>query len=56
MGGDWLVTSQFWQDGLGENLAQLNSHLVKGVDVPDCALGKYFVLVQGYQRAKDFRS
>jgi len=39
-------------DLLRETLAQLDTPLIKGVDIPDCALGKCKVLIINDQRAK----
>src|SRR5271167_4655058 len=42
-------------DVLGQHLAQLNTPLIKGVNLPDCALRKDAVLVQRHQLAQDLR-
>src|SRR6266446_2000240 len=42
-------------DALGELLAQLDSPLIEGVDVPDDALGEDAVLVEGDQLAERLR-
>src|SRR5262245_34633062 len=40
---------ELWDDTLCQNLAEFHSPLIERVDVPDCALGKYAVLVKGNQ-------
>ena len=41
-----LVTVEFVLDGFGQLFAQLHTHLVKRVYIPDDSLGKYFVLIE----------
>src|SRR5208337_4134716 len=46
---------QFWNDALGQHLAQLDSPLVERVDVPDSPLREHAVFVEGDHFAKGFR-
>src|SRR5271168_3805887 len=39
---------------LGQHLAQLDAPLIEGIDLPDGALGKYRVLIEGDQLAQRF--
>lgn len=43
------------QDGVGQLLAQLHTHLVEGIDVPDNALHENFVLVEGDEASEHAR-
>ncbi len=49
------VALQLRQNGVRQLLAQFHTPLVKGVDVPDHALGKYLVFVQRQQRTQNLR-
>jgi len=51
----FIPVFQFRDDELGESLPQLDAPLVKGIDVPDCALGKDAVLMEGDQFAQCVR-
>lgn len=46
---------KFWKDGLSQLFAQLDSHLVEGVDIPNDSLGENLVLIEGDECAKDVR-
>lgn len=52
MSGHWVRAFQFWLDGFGQLLAQLNTPLIKGVDVPYDALSKDLVLVHGNEHSQ----
>lgn len=55
MAGYFLVVAELRQDGVGQLLAQLHSHLVERVDVPYHPLHEDFVLVQGDEGSQGFR-
>ena len=55
MVADRVIAAQFRQDGVCQHFAQLDAHLVKGVDIPDDALHKDLVLVEGDQLAQALR-
>ncbi len=55
MGGDRAGSGEFWLNLFRELFAKFDSHLVVGVDVPDCALNKDLVLIEGDQTSKSFR-
>src|SRR5690606_13846068 len=44
--------TEFRENILGELLTKLDSPLIKAIDIPDQALYKYFMLVQGDQTSK----
>ena len=52
----FLLALEFRDNPLGQLLAQLDAPLVERVDVPDRALGKDAVLVEGDEFAEGFRS
>ena len=55
MGVDRAGGGEFWFDLFRELLSKFDSHLVVGVDVPDCALNKDFMFIEGDQASKRFR-
>ena len=46
------VLTKLGQNSLGELLPKLYAPLVKAIDVPDDALNKYFVFIEGYKCTK----
>ena len=50
--GRFRFAFEFWDDLVGQDLAELDAPLVEAVDVPDDALGEDGVLVEGYQLAE----
>lgn len=55
MGGDRAGGGEFWFDLFRELFAEFDSHLVVGVDVPDCALNKDLMFIKGDQTSKSLR-
>ena len=43
-------------DVLCQHFAQFHTPLIEGVDMPDCSLGKYRVLIEGYEFTQRFWS
>src|SRR5215472_12125178 len=43
---------ELWNDPLGQNLAQLHTPLIKGIDLPDGALGEDAVFIERDQGAE----
>src|SRR5262245_31937937 len=43
---------ELWNDPLGQNLAQLHTPLIKGIDLPDGALGEDAVFIERDQCAE----
>ena len=50
-----LFVDEIRQNGFRELLAKLNPHLVKGIDVPNGALNKDLMLVEGDEAAQRLR-
>ncbi len=50
--GRFRLRFQFAQDSAGEHFAELNSPLIKGVDVPNHSLSEDFVFVKGNERTE----
>ena len=49
------LTFQFRHDTLRQHLAQLHAPLVEGIDVPEDALGKDRMFIEGHKLAERFR-
>ena len=55
MGGDRAGGGELWFDLFRELLSKFDSHLVVGVDVPDCALNEDLMFIECDQTSKSFR-
>ena len=55
MGGDRAGEGEFWFDLFRELFSKFDSHLVVGVDVPDCALNEDLMFIECDQTSKSFR-